>query len=558
MQIEEKSLEPTSGGARRWLGFLLGLGFFWIVFLCPPRQEARAQEPEEDDFLPGVIMPRVGLGIEYGGFLVRGENYSSAVRYQLLLDLWQYKRHLLYMDFDGETSFGVPGESIAFNRLHHEITLLGYRYDLGDYYGGFRFYHRCYNPLRERGRLESDYDRTIADIFYVGLEFIDKAMLVGQKDRGINFENQLFEFLGRWHVALSLNRVMSEENSDQNWLGTGQVRLDILRYCNLIPYLEAGGEVLGMRKWAVTPVVEGGVRFHGSNMDFIPFIQWGHTQEWPRQFSGQVYLASHSYLFGGGRLEFLLDKETQSPDLTIGKLQLLPEVHGLAEYSLFLGSRYHLGFGSVQLHFDLLRWQALTLFANPGFTMDSHQTNFGPDKLWYQLDYGLRYSSQGYFLEGFVLDERRIDAFTFRDLNETAQRAGGRLGTRGMLLGHYDDGISFKGPQTFQWLNQWNAEASLSHYFATQDWPYLWNTAAQARWDVLRWHFMVPYVHSGLEWRSANQGAKDAFEYFVEPGVRCKGVLDLALFYRFQHQESIRSSRGPSENQNLIGIRVLF
>ena len=248
MRIEEKSLAPTSGGARRWLRFLLGLGFFGIVFLCPPSQEARAQEPEEDDFLPGVIMPRVGVGIEYGGFPVRGEDYSSAFRYQLLLDLWQYQRHLLYMDFDGETSFGVPDESLAFNRLRHQIAILGYRYDLGDYYGGLRFYHRCYNPLRERGRLESDYDRTVADIFYVGLEFIDKAMLVGQKDRGINFEDRLFEFLGRWHVAASLNRVISKESTDQNWLFTGRVRFDILRYCNLIPYLEAGGEVLGMRK----------------------------------------------------------------------------------------------------------------------------------------------------------------------------------------------------------------------------------------------------------------------------------------------------------------------
>jgi len=556
--MKEESLASTSGAAQTWVRFLLGLGFLWIVFFCAPSQEARAQESEEDDFLPGVVMPRVGVGVEYGGFLRRGEDYSSAFRYQLLIDLWQYKRHLLYMDFDGETSFGVPGESLAFNRLRHQIAILGYRYDLGDYYGGLRFYHRCYNPFRERGRLESDSDRTIADTFYIGLEFIDKAMLVGQKDRGINFEDRLFEFLGRWHVALSLNRVVSEESSDLDWLGTGRVRFDILRYCNLIPYLEAGGEVLGMRKWAVTPVVEGGVRFHGTNLDFIPFIQWGHTQEWPRQFSGQVYLASHSYLFGGGRLEFLLDKENQSSGRTAGKLQLFPEVHGLAEYSLYLGSRYHQGFGSVRLHFDVLRWQSLTLFVNPGFTMDSHQTNFGPDKLWYQLDYGLRYSSQRYFLEGFVLNERRLDAFEFRSLNETAQRAGGRVGTRGMLLGHYDDGISFEGPQAFRWLNKLNAEASLSHYFDTQDWPYLWNTAVQARWDVLRWRFMVPYLQSGLEWRSAGQGARDAFEYFMEPGVRCKGVLDLALFYRFQHQETIRSSRGPSENQNLIGIRALF
>lgn len=539
--------------------FLLGLGFLWIGFFCAPSQEAGAQEPEGENLLPGVIMPRVGVGIEFGGFLVRGEkNYSFAFRYQLLVDLWQYKRHLLYMDFDGDTSLGVPNDSLAFNRLSHKISIIGYRYDLGDYYGGVRFYHRCFNPIRERGRLETDFDRTVADTFHAGLEFIDKAMLVGQKDRGINFEDRLFELLGRWHVAVSLNRVISKEFSNLDWLFTGRVRFDILRYCNLIPYLEAGGEVLGMRRWAATPVVEGGVRFHGTNLDFIPFIQWGRTQEWPRQPSGQEYLASHSYLFGGGRLEFLLDRENQSSGRTEGRLQLFPEVHGLAEYSLFLGSRYHLSFGSVRLHFDVLRWQSITLFTNPGFTMDSHVTNFGPDKLWYQLDSGLRYSSQRYFLEGFVLNERRLDAYVFRGLNETAQRAGGRVGTRGMLLGHYDDDINFEGLKGFRWLNKLNAQAGLSHYFETQDWPYFWNMAAQARWDVLRWRFMVPYLQGGMEWRSASRDAKDAFEYFLEPGVRCKGVMDLALFYRFQHQETIQSSRGPSENQNLIGLRVLF
>ena len=204
--------------------------------------------------------------MEFGGFPVRGEDFSSAFRYQILLDVLQYQRHLLYMDFDGETSLGIPNDRLAFNRLSHKIAILGYRYDLGDYYGGLRFYHRCYNPLRERGRLETDYDRTVADVFYLGAEFIDKAMLVGQKDRGLNFEDRLFEFLGKWHVAASLNRVISKENTDQNWLFTGQVRFDILRYCNLIPYLEAGGDLLVLRRLRGIPVVEGGVRFHGAKL----------------------------------------------------------------------------------------------------------------------------------------------------------------------------------------------------------------------------------------------------------------------------------------------------
>ena len=557
MRIKQENLAPTSGAARRWLRVLPVLGVLGIVFFGAPSQAARAQEPEAGP-APAVIMPRVGVGLEFGGFPVRGEDFSSAFRYQLLLDVLQYQRHLLYMDFDGETSLGIPNDRLAFNRLRHQIAILGYRYDLGDYYAGLRFYHRCYNPLRERGRLETDYDRTVADVFYLGAEFIDKAMLVGQKDRGLNFEDRLFEFLGRWHVAASLNRVISKESTDQNWLFTGRVRFDILRYCNLIPYLEAGGDLLALRSLRGIPVVEGGVRFHGAQADFIPFVQWGRTEEWPRQFAGQEYLVSHSYLFGGGRLEFLLDGKPRASYFPGEKLQLLPEIHGLAEYALFLGSQYHKGFADVRVNLDVLRWQSLTLFLNPGFTMDSHVTNFGPDKLWYQLDYGLRYWFQEYFLEGFVLNERRLDAYAFRGLNETANRAGGRFGTQGMLLGHYDDRISFNGLKGFAWLNQLNAEASFSHYFDTEDWPFRWNVAAQARWDLLRWRFVVPYLQSGLEWRSAGQAARDTFEYYVEPGVRLKGVMDLLFFYRFQHQESIRSARGPSENQSLIGIRALF
>lgn len=47
-------------------------------------------------------------------------------------------------------------------------------------------------------------------------------------------------------------------------------------------------------------------------------------------------------------------------------------------------------------------------------------------------------------------------------------------------------------------------------------------------------------------------------EYFVEPGLRLHGDMDLAVFYRWQHRETIFTFRGAKENQNLIGIRVLF
>jgi len=56
----------------------------------------------------------------------------------------------------------------------------------------------------------------------------------------------------------------------------------------------------------------------------------------------------------------------------------------------------------------------------------------------------------------------------------------------------------------------------------------------------------------------AYQGSRDVVDGFVETGLDFHGVMDLAILYRFQYRETIFSFRGPTENQNLFGIRVLF
>jgi hypothetical protein len=132
------------------------------------------------------------------------------------------------------------------------------------------------------------------------------------------------------------------------------------------------------------------------------------------------------------------------------------------------------------------------------------------------------------------------------------------VGTQGIRLGHYDDGISFKGPEHFQWLNKFNAQVSLAHYFNSFNWPATWNITALGRWDVLRWGRKIPYVQGGLEYMDAHRNSRDVVEYYAEPGLRFHGLMDLAVFYRWQHRGTIRTFQGPMENQNLIGIRVLF
>jgi hypothetical protein len=556
----------TGGWARKSSGYLLVTVLLLAMALAGTNRAYAVEETEaEPDSKPHLfLVPRVRVGLEYGGLVVRRGDFSSAFRYDYLIDLLQYGRHIIFTDISGEIDWGTPGLGLAFNRIRHNIAIVGYRYDLGNYYVGLQYYHRCYNPFQGAGRLAlSLHNRTIATTYYAGLELVDKAMLVAQEDRGIVFDPaKPFEFLGRFHFALNLNRATARQYTELSWLFIGRTRLDLLRFHNLVPYVEADGELLGQGPWNFVPRVETGVRFHWPTVEFTPFVQWGHTEEWLRIVYGRraIHFESRSYLYTGGRLEFLLDRETiaRRADLADQPWQFFPAVHGQGEYGLYASSRYNRGAGGLNLNLDLIRWQHLSLFSNLTMHMDTAPTALNPDKVLLAVDYGLRYDWPKIFLEAFGRSVARLDSDRLHDGGDSPNQAGGRIGTQGMRLGHYDDGIDFKTPEKFQWLNKFNAQVSLGHYFNSINWPATWNVAAQARWDILRWLFMIPYVQGGLEFIDAHRHSTDVLEYFVEPGLRLHGVMDMAFFYRFQHRETIHTFRGPTEGQNFVGVRVLF
>ena len=183
--------------------------------------------------------------------------------------------------------------------------------------------------------------------------------------------------------------------------------------------------------------------------------------------------------------------------------------------------------------------------------------DFAPEKVNGWIQYGLTYTWKPFFIEGFVRQQRRYDDLLFNGLSERSNEAGLRLGTVGMKPGHFNDGISFDGPK-FQWLNMWNGQARVAHYFQNRDWQYLWDVGGQVRWDLLRWYFIVPYVQGDLAWLSGGGSTDNALYYSVEPGLRLHGVLDLAAYFRFQHQDNARFFRGPGDNQCIAGIKALF
>jgi hypothetical protein len=546
---------------KSWL-FLAVL--IWI-FSVNPLLPWPAQGAEKAPDIPEgwQIVPRVGFAIEYGGFIVHQDDYASLMRRRVEIDLIQYRRHIFYLNFDEYTYFGTPADKWDFNLMKYRLALLGYRYDFGDFYLGVFARHECNNPVyTPKYRLLIDRER--ANLYYAGVEFLTKTMRLGMKDRGINFDSsQTFEFLlGRFNGAASISKVFYRENSNPEWFFNAAARLDIFRYRRLIPYVEGAVEAVTGPALRASPSVEVGVRYHLSRVDISPFFKWSRNQEFLTDqlgaaFSSPTTLAAKNALFGGARVEGLLDAETFKAAPGGSGLQFFPETHGHADYGLHLNQDFFKGHGDLELDFEVLRWEPWTAFFYTQLIFDSNNNNYKPDKVVYRMQYGLTYAWKKYFAEGFVDQSMRIDTWRFTGEQQRANLAGLRVGTMGMKPGHFNDGISFTGP-TFQWLNKLDGQISAGHFFLNRDWQFLWDVTARAKWDVLRWYFVVPYVEGEIKWLAGGGDTRDALEGSVETGLRLHGVLDFAVYLRFNHRENVRFLHGPSDEQSIVGVKALF
>lgn len=130
------------------LGWAILLAILLVLLTGITWQLEAADSGSEEEERTGLqIAPRLGLAIEYGGFLVQDGDYTSRLRRRLEVDALQYGKHIIYLEFNEDTFFGTPKDKWEFNLMRYRLHLGGYRYDLGDYYLGVFLYHKCNNPF---------------------------------------------------------------------------------------------------------------------------------------------------------------------------------------------------------------------------------------------------------------------------------------------------------------------------------------------------------------------------------------------------------------------------
>lgn len=553
--MERKGQKGVLG--RKW-GALLWVCLWCLVCQTAP---ASAESKKEGDIPSGwQLAPRVGAALEFGGFAYNQYPYASMLRRQVEIDLLQYRRHIFYLVFDEKTMFGIPGDRWEFNLMKFDMVLGGYRYDWGDFYLGVFYHHRCNNNfLTRKYHLQTDRER--GNIYDVGVEFLTKNMRLGMKNRGIPFDApEDFEFLWRFGGGFWASKTVVDERINLDWIMRAQLRCDLFRYRNLIPYVEAAAEAFLGPDNRLAPSVEVGARLRLTpRVDLTPLVKWGREQlALTTSFVPPRYpFVAANYFYGGVRLETLIDAESFGPAAGRGS-QLFPELHGQAGYAMFLGNEHFKGYGHIQLYLHALQWQDWTAFLDTNMTLNTRKEDFKPDKVSYAFRYGLTRYLDLFFVEGFAENAFRFDSNVFRRTTEQRNQAGIRFGTRGMKPGYVNYGIPLDGPETFAWLNNWQAQASVGHSFHNRDWQYGWQVNGQVRWDVLRWRFVIPYVQGEVNFLAGQGDTKDAWEGAVEPGLRLHGALDVALYYRFQHVKNNLVFQGANDNQSLLGIKVLF
>ncbi len=169
----------------------------------------------------------------------------------------------------------------------------------------------------------------------------------------------------------------------------------------------------------MAPSVQVGTRYQISRTDLTPFFKWSRDQEalFVSRTPLETPFIAKNYLLAGIRLETLLDADNFKGPEGDG-LQFFPETHGQAGYALFLNNPYFRGNGYLEVDFEALRWKSWTIFFYTGMNYNTAKEDFRPEKINYWLQYGLTYTWDEYFVEGFVNNNRRLDSNSFRGTSE--------------------------------------------------------------------------------------------------------------------------------------------
>ncbi len=246
-------------------------------------------------------------------------------------------------------------------------------------------------------------------------------------------------------------------------------------------------------------------------------------------------------------LTLVFDEQVQAVDILQSDAgagdngKLMPSIGVALDYEWFAPNRYD--YASVlrrAVDVMILRrhgFFASFLVSEETLFYDSGEFKNYPYKIKYNMDYinaGYEFSSSSLSV---VIDHICYNVIDHSENTDMMQLrwygAGVKWETFGMKIGRKDEGMSFSTLSPFEWLCSFQFMLYAGRKIYVERFLYDEIIRAVCRYDILRWHTIIPYLETAFQGLVDNRLRVDAS---VEGGLRLRlSRIDLIPYVRYMH-----------------------
>lgn len=484
---------------------------------------------------------------EFGGYLSHERNYYGVQRRYMKMDVINIKNFSLGFEFNEETLLGESGSP---HNIRHDLKYGYIRYDHEYASLGIFYDHSCINGMR-RSDMKVGWD-------VIGLEIQSRNMRINQVNSGIDFSSaEDWEFLSAFGYHLYLSRILSSRLLDFDNLGKANIRWDVLRYRNMVPYLQGGVSVFQGPGWNGHYSVELGSRFSLSSVSVSPFLQWQYAQEideWPE-------MKGHSYMAG---IRWHTLAQGESRNHVNKKYDFFNTMHFEGFYSRILNSENFHYQANMKIDTEIFRsedWRTILTTRVNNLTPNDE---FRPRYTRFFIEPRLGKESEGRYYELFFRHFSRYcvnvdeDEFSVEDGVIHSGLLGIAVGTQGARTGYKNYGIDFESYSKREFLNNYHWHFAGGGYVYDKNYDYYALLESYARWDIFRYKRVVPYLAKIM---NIHLGRDSDSEHFLEAGTRMalKSGLNISYFMQYQHNNhAVRFNDDYKSGFLMTGLRFEY
>jgi hypothetical protein len=528
---------------------ILTIAFYFATLPCAFGNENKTEniiiEKKSSELILNnfLIFPHIGIQIEDRIFADNDAGYVMEPHRIIDLDIFRINNIIFSMFINEFLIYNNNTKQLEPKTINYEMDYANLRWE--NEYGILSLFtdHNCSNKI-------NGYQPKDSRIrwYGLGMRWESYGMRPGQKDVSHT------EVINNLNYRLSFSRAISTKVLNYDYLISGNLRYDIIKYNIFIPYFEGSLTSLIDNRTRFNWGLESGLRMRFEKGDITPFIGVNHKYDIEYYHSKAIDL-----YFIGLRLETILKNDTDLINKTKyvpKETALFPDFHFRGSYGKYINDD-NLNFNTdIFIGIEFLGTYKLSPFIYHTLEHNSQTADSGmfPRYIEQNIESGISYKPAfiNALIEPFYRYLRRDEGDYYKGYTQRFSATGLRLISRNMKAGNANKGIDFNKTQNSEQINTVDWSVSAERVFNKFYYNYSWECNILLRWNILRYDKSIPYLSATVRLLIDKESDKI---YNAETGVRIQSGLQWILFYRFEYSTAVDPGNGLFKKYNLIGIR---